>query len=417
MNNRYSLFALLIMASYPAFSMDDQRDFRGSINESNRDSASESISNSVFIDSTGVHGAFLSPDACTNLPGYQASVPNGYTESGRVCTTGCVAPATTTVLRNESCPVGHTGARTILATTTHSCPDPFGTPVSNTVDSINADSCVLTPTWPWEAFYGNRSMAIYGKIPKTLNGIFNSSGNLYGWDYIPSYVSSGVGFNSNFTADSFDKTRALLSANGYKLVVMRRHSGWTGEFYSYWSFVATRGDEAFLGIATKGTSRQNRCRWRFVDSCGGDGNRYYYDIPFPVSAGHTTYNTLATNSYSYYGIHDYDSGVGGYFPQTAFMVPRLLGVVTNVSEFYTSAAWRWGNIGTFNVYISQPYSRSQVVCDNARITTIANNGARTNHNLQFNRYCSIGAPFATISDTEQSSYIPMYPEWSVPYNQ
>lgn len=100
------------------------------------------ISGAQFEDSVGTQGAFMAPDACPNISGYQATLPGGYALVDGSCVAPCVAPASTTSLVNELCPSG-SGSIQKLVETSYSCLTPHGTATpSSTVIQQNG-SCLM----------------------------------------------------------------------------------------------------------------------------------------------------------------------------------------------------------------------------------------------------------------------------------
>lgn len=375
------------------------------INGQASDRVGVSVSGAQFEDSVWRPPEFMAPDACSNMIGYQASPPAGFVrKADGSCVTTCTAPDPTSAVRAASCPAGHTGSQTILTTTTYSCPDPYGAPVSSSVDAVASSTCTPASTWPWENFYGARTMAIHGKVPDTLNGRLNSSGNLYGWDYVPTYVLSGTTYQSAFSAQSFDKTRAFLTAQGYRMITMRRQAGGTGEYYSYWNFIAEKDGLLYLGVATKGTMGRSKCYWGYADECGTDTASKTYHIQFPIRPYHVTYSWSRTT----------------YTSTTWYtaMTPTYLGQITDVQDFNTGSLWRYVNLGAFNVYISQPYRANDFVCETPVLQRWNSSGAYIGYdNYIFNRYCQIGGGFRDVSTSRERGRIPEYWEWTIPYNQ
>lgn len=118
---------------------------RNQLQDFNREAAtvSRSVSSAQFDDSVGVQGAFMAPDACPNLNGYQERVPDGYWLSEGQCVNTCVAPAASTQVVEESCPVGNTGRMFATVRTTYSCPSSTGQPVaSSAIVAVNHNCAV-----------------------------------------------------------------------------------------------------------------------------------------------------------------------------------------------------------------------------------------------------------------------------------
>lgn len=102
-----------------------------------------SVMGAQFDDSVGTQGAFMAPDACPNLDGYQPSVPGGYVVINGSCEVPCVVPMTTSSVTSSSCPVGQTGVVYTTTQTSYTCPSAYGSPLSSNSVIDSSNTCVV----------------------------------------------------------------------------------------------------------------------------------------------------------------------------------------------------------------------------------------------------------------------------------
>ncbi len=99
--------------------------------------------------------SYACPEGTTALPAETIGSWSGYSYTGaernyvNSCVNNCVAPASTTATRTQSCPSGQTGVITESQTTSWSCPSPTGSPVSSTSAwTVTSNTCASTCSPP-----------------------------------------------------------------------------------------------------------------------------------------------------------------------------------------------------------------------------------------------------------------------------
>lgn len=102
-----------------------------------------SVMGAQFDDSVGTQGAFMAPDACPNLDGYQPSIPGGYVVINGSCEAPCVVPMTTTSTTSSNCPVGQTGVVYTTTEKSYSCPSAYGAPLMTSSVLNTSNTCIV----------------------------------------------------------------------------------------------------------------------------------------------------------------------------------------------------------------------------------------------------------------------------------
>lgn len=384
------------------------------------------VSGAQFDDSTGQHGFFMLPDACTNIPGYQGSAPSGYEVVGTTCTAPCVAPASTFVDEVRACDAGFTGSRTVRTITSYSCPSTYSSPVPSSSSGIVADNCVSTNRWPWEGKHRdvvalsifcttrldigcgsfNSTATNNGRLPSIPTGYEDISIYMgFGYANIPtnfvtasngSYWSGGPNVRARIT-----DLRDFLRARGFSVMSIYIPRG-NEEYANVYSFTASMGSNLFVGWAT--TINHGTYGWDWTESkqarSSGTAERYMIPMPLPYS------------------------GYSGAVQPNGQMQPNYLGAFTT-SEFDESSAWRRVS-RSYHVNISPALPSNMYYCGDIwkRGFDLRNTGsAIVEINYLMKTWCSIGlSGFTTWRDTARttsgvykdfSGVVPYLP-WSFP---
>lgn len=99
------------------------------------------VGGAEFDDSVGEAGAFMTPDVCSNIWGYQGTAPSGYAVVDGECVAPCQAPDSVSSNVAEVCPLGMSGNAIRSSRTDYSCPTTYGPPASSTTTALDTTGC------------------------------------------------------------------------------------------------------------------------------------------------------------------------------------------------------------------------------------------------------------------------------------